>query len=165
MPPKRPSTSVNKVSKKKKNTPTSTSGPYTSLQLLLKDDVKATYTKADLESFHDLRVRRYDDLLHCARTNATHCSLLMSDLGIYAISMARTCYTLRVKLELIDIFHYLRKRLTQPLVKDKTQTKTSVTFRNFGHNIGIDIPHSTMHGFINNESRIRELADQLPVDA
>lgn len=89
----------------------------------------------------------------------------MPDLGIYAISMARACYTLRVKLELIDIFQYLRKRLTQPLVKDKTRTKSLITFRNFGHNIGIDIPHSKMYDLIDTESKIRKLADQLPVDA
>jgi len=165
MPPKRPLASNSKVSKKKKNKATSTSGPYTPSQLPLKDDMKVNYTKAQLESFYDLRVRRYEDLLHCARTNAPHCLLLMPDPGVYAISMARTCYTLRIKLELVDIFHYLQKHLTKPLVKDKNRTKSTITYRNFGLNMGIDIAHSTVYDFIRKEETIRKLADQLPLDA
>jgi hypothetical protein len=160
-----PPLSVNKAdktSKKKKTKPTSTSGPYTTLQLPLSNEKSATYTKAQLEAFFDLRVRRYEDLLQCARTNATHCMLLKPDPGLYAISMARNCYTLRVKLELLDIFHYLQKHLTKSLAKGPTKTKSTVSYRNFGHNIGMDIPHSTLQGFLKNEDKIRAMAEQLP---
>ncbi|KAF9080435.1 hypothetical protein BGX29_005320, partial [Mortierella sp. GBA35] len=129
------------------------------------DDKSATYTKAQLEGFFDLRVRRYEDLLQCARTDAAHCMLLKPDPGVYAISMARTCYTLRVKLELIDIFHYLQKHITKALTKDPTKTRTTVSYRNFGHNIGMNIPHSTLQDILRNETKIRAMADQLPVDA
>ncbi|KAG9064927.1 hypothetical protein KI688_003189 [Linnemannia hyalina] len=119
--PPPPVNKANKVSKTKKNKLTSTSGPYTPLQLPFNDDKSATYTKAQLERFYDLRVRRYEDPLQCARANAAHCLLLKPDPGVYAISMTRTCYTLRVKLEPIDIFRYLQKHLTKPLAKDPTQ--------------------------------------------
>ncbi|KAF8930879.1 hypothetical protein BGZ47_000345 [Haplosporangium gracile] len=140
---KRPPPPVNKANKvsKKKSKPTSTSGPYIALQLPLNDDKSAIYTKAQLEGFYDLRVRRYEDFLQCARTNAAHCLFLKPDPGVYAISMMRTCYTLHVKLELIDIFHYLQKHLTKRLAKDSTQIRTTI------------------------EAKIRALGDHLPVDA
>ncbi|KAF8944093.1 hypothetical protein BGZ47_004661 [Haplosporangium gracile] len=77
--------------------------------------------------------------------------------------MSMPCYTLRVKLELVDIFHYLQKHITKSLVKDKIQTKSTITYRNFGYNMDIDIAHFTMYDYIRNEETIRKQADQLPL--
>ncbi|OAQ28224.1 hypothetical protein K457DRAFT_156392 [Linnemannia elongata AG-77] len=163
--PPPPVNKANKASKKEKNILTSQADhihPYNSPSRTTRVPLTP---RPNSKGFYDLRVRRYEDLLQYARTDAIHCLLLKPDPGAYATSMTRTCYTLRVKLELINIFRYLQKHLTKPLVKDATQIRTTVSYRNFGYNIGMKIPHSTLQRILQNEAKTRALADQLPVDA
>ncbi|KAG0368615.1 hypothetical protein BGX24_002749 [Mortierella sp. AD032] len=89
------------------------SGPFTPFQIPADDNSSVKYTKAELDKLHETRCRRYDDLLNCARNNQQPPSLLLPPSGKYAIPVTRICYTIRVKLELIDIFRFIQKAYTK----------------------------------------------------
>ncbi|KAF9991544.1 hypothetical protein BGZ79_004336 [Entomortierella chlamydospora] len=77
--------------------------------------------------------------------------------------MVRTRYTLRVKVEIINIYHYLRQHMTVPQVKDKSKTKPTASLKTFGEYIGIGLLHTTLEDFLKKEAELRQQAAKLDV--
>ncbi|KAF9083285.1 hypothetical protein BGX29_003248, partial [Mortierella sp. GBA35] len=135
----------------------STSKKTRSRQSPLPLQPKKTYTIKELHERNHEWARRYQKLLDCARRNDVSAVLLLPTVKEFEISMAKNCVTLSNKVELLDIYHYLVDRWSDPL--------KPITFRNFGKMIGVKLPSTTLYEWLQNEKAIRDKAVELPEGA
>lgn len=131
--------------------PTSSSFPRQS------SSKKKKYTKTELEERKDEWQRRYQDLLLCARRGDVDSMLVFPKSKEFELPMVKNCEPVHVKVELLDIYHYLVSR--------QDDLNQRVTYRSFGPMIGVNLPNQTLSNWIKNESRYRASVLNLPKDA
>ncbi|KAF9160458.1 hypothetical protein DFQ26_005495, partial [Actinomortierella ambigua] len=115
------------------------------------------YTIAQLKERNAAWDKRYKDLLTCARTDDCNAALVLPEFKEYELLMVKSCQPVHVKVELLDIYHYLKKR--------QRHIQTKVTYQSFGPMIGVSLPKQTFSNWIRNEGAYRNAALSVSKDA
>ncbi|KAG0249739.1 hypothetical protein BG011_008988, partial [Mortierella polycephala] len=77
--------------------------------------------------------------------------------------MTRICYTIRVKLELIDIYRFIQKTYTK--VQRNKKIAPVLSLRTFENYIGVHIHRNTLNRWLVQEDKLRQMAPQLTMSA
>ncbi|KAF9961428.1 hypothetical protein BGZ72_003685 [Mortierella alpina] len=115
--------------------------------LHLPTTVTQQFTPAELEEKKRLRQERYDDLLQCARSGDASSLLILPSADPSDDPMAKVHLPLSVKLEYLDIYHYLQSRQGDFLPK--------LSYSNFGSLIGCHLPKTTLSRMLRDETQLR----------
>ncbi|KAF9959066.1 hypothetical protein BGZ70_008987, partial [Mortierella alpina] len=114
------------------------------------------YTQVQLREQTRLRLQRYDDLLKCARSGDMRTHMMIPDADGFEVPMAKVCLPLSVKIELLDIYHYLKAR--------QGHLSRKVSQSSFGFLIGCHVPKSTLSTMLRCEAKLRAASKALPKD-
>jgi hypothetical protein len=76
---------------------------------------------------------------------------------MFEVPMVKVCTTLSVKLEYLDIYHYLKSR--------QHHLRHKISHNNFGLLIGCHIPKTTLSRMLQDEEKLRAASKLLPQDA
>ena len=106
-----------------------------------------TYTKKALEEIQARRRLRYDDLLNSARNDDMAALIMFPDPDEYEIPLSRVSYSFKEKAELLDIWHYLKKRKKENLPFD-------LSLRSFGPALGLAISKDAISKMLRKEPEV-----------
>ncbi|KAF9557255.1 hypothetical protein EC968_007715, partial [Mortierella alpina] len=70
-----------------------------------------------MKEINSVRRERYEALLKCARSGDKSTYIMFPSADIFEVPMAKVCPTLSVKLEYLDIYHYLKSRQDELRIK------------------------------------------------
>jgi len=84
-------------------------------------------------------------------------ALVLPTKDLFEVRMVKVCETIKAKVELLDIYHYLGKR------QDDLPFKLSKS--NFGHLIGFHIPRTTLSSWLSREKEYRRECNKYPEGA
>ncbi|KAI1285624.1 hypothetical protein EDD11_000792, partial [Mortierella claussenii] len=115
------------------------------------------YTQAELDDIARIRRQRYDDLLECARSGDMSSHLVFPRADVFEAPMAKVCPSLSVKIEFLDIYHYLQAR--------QADIRHKISYNNFGSLIGCHLPSSTLCRMLKEEDKLRAASKVLPEGA
>ncbi|KAF9574617.1 hypothetical protein EC968_006032 [Mortierella alpina] len=122
--------------------------------LLLPTTSTELYTPTQMEEMTRVRRRRYKDLLQCARSGDMESHFLFPPAKRVQEPTTKVRLSLSVKIELLDIYHYLKLR--QDHVRQKVSLST------FGPMIGCYLPKSTLSEMLRSEAKLRAAAEMVP---
>ncbi|KAG0336388.1 hypothetical protein BG004_008076 [Podila humilis] len=118
---------------------------------------KKKYTQKEIAERNTEWERRYQNLLLLARRGDVDSMLILPRIKEYELRMVKSSTPLQMKIELLDIYHYLVRR--------QDQLNQRVTYRNFGSFVGLDLPNQTLSNWLQHEERYRAKAMKLPKNA
>ena len=115
------------------------------------------FSKAELLANEKNNGTRWKQLLLCARANDSKPFLVLPTLGETHIPMIKVQLTLTEKVELLDIYHYLRSR--------QRDIRQKITRTTFGPLIGIELPRTTLVDILKREADYRAAVKIFPPDS
>ncbi|KAG0275641.1 hypothetical protein BGZ96_003713 [Linnemannia gamsii] len=115
---------------------------------LLASKKDKTYTKKQLDEIKVLRRLRYNVLLNSAKNDDMAAVIMFPTADQFEIPLSRVSRSLEAQVELLDIYHYLKKR------KENLHPSFKFTRHNFGAAMGVKLPKSTFY-------RIRKREDEV----
>lgn len=113
---------------------------------LLASKKDKTYTKRELEEINARRRLRYHDLLTSARNDDKAAIIVFPTADQFEIPMARTSHSLKTRVEVLDIYHYLERR--------KEDFPITLSPNTFGLALGIKLSRRACYRMLKREDEV-----------
>ncbi|KAK3839351.1 MAG: hypothetical protein JOS17DRAFT_770447 [Linnemannia elongata] len=110
---------------------------------LLNSKKDTSYTKKQLDEIYAFRQLRYNDLLNSARNDDMAACIVFPAADQFDIPLKRVSRSLESQVELLDIYHYLKKR--------KENLSFTLTRDGFGPALGINLSRITLYKMLKRE--------------